>query len=136
MSVHYVAYTFLGQKITEEDLLKRTIVPGCKHKVPDKTKFCPQCGAPSKREEVTNRPEYNEDSQTFAGLQVLISGETNDVYVGIIMGETSYDAYDARSELNVVRLTQDEIKIHKILASLRLWDPKSFGLWTILDESY
>lgn len=112
---------------------------GCKHPLPSEVKFCPQCGEPAWLEQTDKEPLplYDEDGETFAGLDVFpdqYGDEDQRFFVGTA---TMMDAYEGIPEMlspDIVEETKQQLKT--VLEPLDLWDEDKFGIWTFVQSSF
>lgn len=47
MSVYVFASLVIGYRFDRSDLVRMVTKPGCKHKIPNGSRFCPECGKPT-----------------------------------------------------------------------------------------
>ena len=134
------ALTFLGVRVVENDILKTTKIRGCDHKITkknEKDQFCRTCGKPIWIEE-----DRGDIPERIGNLELKQTG-TNDraYFIGETINETGWNNKVVKAQpftsehINELKDEIKEILDQKGIA--RASDiMKTFGLYTILDESY
>lgn len=146
MGTDYYANAVIGCEVTGK--LYRTFeVPGCRCTADKGGKFCPSCGKSTiPRQEEEPMPFYDEDNQclriedpsgTSVTIPVRYSTDRKRAFAGIF----SVVDDDHREGAKLLPMLEDRIgeeirKIRSALEPLGLWDPSTFGLWSVLTVSY
>lgn len=150
------AVTFLGVRLDEAWFSQKQKGRGCKHPLPEhartgNSKFCSECGKPLWATKVLPRPgfeDFDDDPEVCgksAGLILCrVSEEGTDYVFGVKVARTSCNDKCVKSRLPTdekVAATRQGILVYLIKAGIREEDASkliadTFGLYTILDESY
>ena len=143
MGVDYAACTVVGVEIDKAALYskKKTRHRGCEHPLPDGSDdpFCSQCGRKAWIESTVSEPLpfYDEDSDTFSGLDVVYDQcydeDKTQFFVGTATTMDMQCGIPAMMSPSVVEETKRQLQA--VLEPLGLWDEDKFGIWTFVQYS-
>ena len=140
MGYDATALTFLGVRLNLEDIFKPTKTRGCEHKLTKKNEkdvYCRLCGKPMWIEEDCDDPP-----DTINGLELKRMGSDDSVayFLGRTINKTSYSNKIVRipwpesTDQEIEETISETLRKKKVENAVDIM--KSFGLYTILDESY
>jgi hypothetical protein len=114
----------IGLRLNKEDAIKKTTKNGCKHTVPEKAKFCPECGEPREIEEKEAYYDEFKPYEVYSNYQKVI--------VGLVITEaSSWDEDQAMSLINSLDRVEEVKKVLRPLIEKEgiRWKDSEFGIW-------
>lgn len=141
MGVDYTVCTVVGIEIDKSSFFTtgQTRERGCEHPLLDEAKFCPDCGKQAWVEKSTKEPLplYDEDDETFAGLDVVYDQRYEEDNTRFFVGvSTQMDMQCGIPKMMAPSVVEEtKQKIQAALKPLGLWDESKFGIWTFVQYS-
>jgi hypothetical protein len=133
MSVTIVSFVIAGCEVTGK-LHRDVEVRGCEHPTAE-SNFCAQCGKPMFRTSRRTIPGYDgDDHLVIDGKRWEIVSDARDRrFVGVVLARVSgWTSTVARVE----QIADDAFaNLRDGLASISLWDPDTYGIWSVLYAS-
>lgn len=148
MSVDYAAWTVIGVRLNENQLVRYRKVRGCNcFDVSSNFNFCPTCGKEAHKSHKHYVAPFNDDCDELRtewgnGLTLVRPHyECGHFFFGHVLGvardvgvvDFSCDFVHWPDQDFIQRVKQDLIKI---LNPLEIWDEKGFGIYTFLGVSW
>ena len=147
MGADFSAYTILGLRVDynwlKDAYIKRNtrVARGCDHDVPEGQKFCGQCGA---EREVTLVPcfgsgDFEMDlSAKIKGASAITDDCENPkfMYFGFLSRGSEYQQAARFDVPDPQRIEELKAALRDMFIPLGCWDPRNFGVWTMLYCSY
>lgn len=135
MGCDYTAYTIIGCRIPYDKLFVETRVAAFAHTYPNDFEFDPKTGAKLWKtvRQLINGDTYL-DSHNFSGLYCITPNSENNEFYYIGQGQyvenTSFDEQAVKD----LYVKWDIEQIKNKLKELGIYDPETFGIWTILQS--
>lgn len=139
MGYNAYAYAVIGIKVPSSVFSKKHPQRGCEHPEVKGAKFCPECGAPTWKEEEfpPDRVEIEENlpkNLKDLGVEVVDSGTDSDsTYIGFVVMDGAYK--EDEHQFRELPGQADLENLRKTLCE-QFPSAENFGLWSVLYESY
>ena len=134
MSATIVSYVIAGCEVTGK-LLHDVELRGCKHSA-TASSFCPQCGKPMYQTVRQEIPGYDGDDELMIDGKrwKVVSDAGRRRFVGVILAEVC----DWKEKVTRVKKIDDAAfrELREALTSVKLWDPDTYAIWSVLDVSW
>lgn len=116
MSITARSYVVVGIKVTRDAFYTKTEIRNCNHTIPEKAKFCQECGKPATKTKEEPIDGYDECDR-YLGLELVHPGyESDEVILGRIMATLgSYGEKQYSIELDQGRLEEARQEVMDIL---------------------
>jgi hypothetical protein len=144
MSTTYTAYTVIGVRLHENQLVRYRKVKGCNcFDVDPRNKFCPHCAAPVSKSHkyyvgVFNGERDQLERELDNGLKLVRPyHDSEDVFLGSVFG-VDHDVGSGDFTWNFLHWPDMEFvmstkeKLRHMLELHELWDERDFGIYTFL----
>jgi hypothetical protein len=135
MGADYYAYAVIGCEVTGK-LYKPAVEPGCLHKNPPTQAFCGTCGKKTVKHTEIPIDGFDPDDNllVFNGRALKVVHTTDDERAFAGLTTTAIDHRDSATRIDLDTFAREMVQ--EVLEPLGLWDPTSFGIWSVLFCSY